>query len=410
MISPIFFVFSLILSSSYASHVQDFCVADYTAPQSFAGFACKDLAKVTVDDFVFSGLDEFPNTTNINKSGFKAAVAPLFPALNGLGVSVAIATFEIDGVSPLHSHRGATELIVVLDGSGIVAGFISSSNKVYTKNLNKGDAMVFPQGLYHFIWNQGRGTATVFVSFSSENPGTQVLETALFQSDLPTEIIAKTTLLDLAQIKKLKGALKEFDVVSGASCTTNCLVPLAKVIHERFGIVEGLMSTVHSITSTQKDVDGTCPDYWRPLVKDWRIGRAAYINIIPTTTEAAKAIGKVLPDLDGKLTGMSFRVPSLDVLVVDLTVRLEKPATYEEIKAAIKEESEGKLKGILGYTEDDVVSADFERDNRSSIFDAKAGIALNDNFHKLVAWYDNKWGYSTRIVDLVYHIASVDSA
>ncbi|KAL6182574.1 hypothetical protein ACLB2K_043993 [Fragaria x ananassa] len=424
--------------------------------------------------------------TCINKSGFKAAVAPLFPALNGLGVSVAIATFEIDG---------------------------------------------------------GRGTATVFVSFSSENPGTQVLETALFQSDLPTEIIAKTTSLDPAQIKKLKGAFKgfgrigrlvtrvalqrddidlvcindpyvtadyiclsdrkfeesdylveqvymfkhdtvhgawkncdvklknanhvyfgnkevtifaisredevpwcgpgaeyivdasgkanevqfaqghmkggakkvivtafcegapalvvgvnekeykpEFDVVSGASCTTNCLAPLAKVIHERFGIVEGLMSTVHSITSTQKAVDGTCPDYWRPnmstpLVKDWRIGRAAYINIIPTTTEAAKAVGKVLTDLDGKLTGMSFRVPSLDVSVVDLTVRLEKPATYEEIKAAIKEESEGKLKGILGYT------ADFERDNRSSIFDAKAGIALNDNFHKLVAWYDNEWGF-----------------
>ncbi|XP_050378157.1 glyceraldehyde-3-phosphate dehydrogenase, cytosolic-like [Argentina anserina] len=207
----------------------------------------------------------------------------------------------------------------------------------------------------------------------------------------------------------------EFDVISGASCTTNCLAPLAKVIHDRFGIVEGLMSTVHSITATQRAVDGICPDDWRPYmstpcVKDWRIGRAAYINIIPTTTDAAKALGKVLPDLDGKLTGMAFRVPSLDVSVVDLTVRLEKPATYDEIKAAIKEESEGNLKGILGYTEDDVVSTDFERDNRSSIFDAKAGIALNDNFHKLVAWYDNEWGYSSRIVDLVTYIASVDSA
>ncbi|KAM5557584.1 hypothetical protein ABKV19_024787 [Rosa sericea] len=207
----------------------------------------------------------------------------------------------------------------------------------------------------------------------------------------------------------------ELNVISGGSCTTNCLAPLAKVIHDKFGIIEGLMSTVHSVTASQRGVDGTCPNDWRPgkaapTIKDWRIGRAAYINIIPTTTGAAKAVGKVLPDLDGKLTGMSFRVPSLDVSVVDLTVRLEKPATYEEIKAAIKEESEGNLKGILGYTEDDVVSTDFERDSRSSIFDAKAGIALNDNFHKLVAWYDNEWGYSTRIVDLMTYIASFDLA
>ncbi|XP_024174154.1 glyceraldehyde-3-phosphate dehydrogenase, cytosolic, partial [Rosa chinensis] len=207
----------------------------------------------------------------------------------------------------------------------------------------------------------------------------------------------------------------ELNVISGASCTTNCLAPLAKVIHDKFGIIEGLMSTVHSVTASQRGVDGTCPNDWRPgkatpTIKDWRIGRAAYINIIPTTTGAAKAVGKALPDLDGKLTRMSFRVPSLDVSVVDLTVRLEKPATYEEIKAAIKEESEGNLKGILGYTEDDVVSTDFEHDSRSSIFDAKAGIALNDNFHKLVAWYDNEWGYSTRIVDLMTYIASFDSA
>ncbi|XP_050377851.1 auxin-binding protein ABP19a-like [Argentina anserina] len=204
MISPIFFVLSLILSSSYASHVQDFCVADYTAPQSFAGYACKDPAKVTVDDFVFSGL-KAPNTTNINKSGFSAAVAPVFPALNGLGVSVALATLDVDGVSPLHSHRGATEVIVIAEGSNIVAGFIASNNKVYMKTLNKGDAIVFPQGLYHFFWNQGKTPATIFVSFSSENPGVQVLENALFGSDFPTDIIAKTTLLDVVQIKKLKG-------------------------------------------------------------------------------------------------------------------------------------------------------------------------------------------------------------
>ncbi|KAG7982093.1 hypothetical protein I3843_04G032200 [Carya illinoinensis] len=192
----------------------------------------------------------------------------------------------------------------------------------------------------------------------------------------------------------------ELDIVSNASCTTNCLAPLAKVINDRFGIVEGLMTTVHSITATQKTVDG-------PSMKDWRGGRAASFNIIPSSTGAAKAVGKVLPALNGKLTGMAFRVPTVDVSVVDLTVRLEKKASYEEIKAAIREESEGKLKGILGYTEDDVVSCDFVGNSSSSIFDAKAGIALNDNFVKLVAWYDNEWGYSTRVVDLIRHVASV---
>ncbi|KAL3501059.1 hypothetical protein ACH5RR_035508 [Cinchona calisaya] len=192
----------------------------------------------------------------------------------------------------------------------------------------------------------------------------------------------------------------ELDIVSNASCTTNCLAPLAKVIHDRFGIVEGLMTTVHSITATQKTVDG-------PSSKDWRGGRAASFNIIPSSTGAAKAVGKVLPSLNGKLTGMSLRVPTVDVSVVDLTVRLEKAATYEEIKTAIKEESEGKLKGILGYTEDDVVSTDFIGDSRSSIFDAKAGIALNEKFMKFVSWYDNEWGYSSRVVDLIVHMASV---
>uniref|UniRef100_A0A803MI93 Glyceraldehyde-3-phosphate dehydrogenase n=1 Tax=Chenopodium quinoa TaxID=63459 RepID=A0A803MI93_CHEQI len=190
----------------------------------------------------------------------------------------------------------------------------------------------------------------------------------------------------------------ELNIVSNASCTTNCLAPLAKVINDKFGIVEGLMTTVHSITATQKTVDG-------PSAKDWRGGRAASFNIIPSSTGAAKAVGKVLPALNGKLTGMSFRVPTVDVSVVDLTVRLEKEATYEQIKAAIKEESEGKMKGILGYTEDDVVSTDFVGDNRSSIFDAKAGIALNGNFVKLVSWYDNEWGYSSRVVDLIRHMS-----
>nr|XP_007137946.1 hypothetical protein PHAVU_009G1685001g [Phaseolus vulgaris]ESW09940.1 hypothetical protein PHAVU_009G1685001g [Phaseolus vulgaris] len=192
----------------------------------------------------------------------------------------------------------------------------------------------------------------------------------------------------------------ELDIISNASCTTNCLAPLAKVINDRFGIVEGLMTTVHSITATQKTVDG-------PSAKDWRGGRAASFNIIPSSTGAAKAVGKVLPSLNGKLTGMAFRVPTVDVSVVDLTVRLEKSATYEDIKKAIKEESEGKLKGILGYTEDDVVSTDFVGDSRSSIFDAKAGIALNDNFVKLVMWYDNEWGYSSRVIDLLVHVAKI---
>ncbi|XWS69180.1 hypothetical protein CRYUN_Cryun04dG0157500 [Craigia yunnanensis] len=187
----------------------------------------------------------------------------------------------------------------------------------------------------------------------------------------------------------------ELDIVSNASCTTNCLAPLAKVIHDRFGIVEGLMSAVHAITATQKTVDG-------PSMKDWRDGRAASFKSLL----AAPAVGKFLPALNGKLTGMSFRVPTVDVSVVDLTVRLEKSASYDEIKAAIKEESEGKLKGILGYIEEDVVSTDFIGDSRSSILDAKAGIALNGNFVKLVSWYDNEWGYSSRVIDLIVHMAS----
>eukprot|EP00246_Nothoceros_aenigmaticus_P003943 TRINITY_DN1517_c0_g1_i2.p1 TRINITY_DN1517_c0_g1~~TRINITY_DN1517_c0_g1_i2.p1 ORF type:complete len:435 (-),score=86.94 TRINITY_DN1517_c0_g1_i2:75-1379(-) len=178
----------------------------------------------------------------------------------------------------------------------------------------------------------------------------------------------------------------EYAIVSNASCTTNCLAPLAKVIHEEFGIAQGLMTTVHATTATQKTVDG-------PSSKDWRGGRGAAQNIIPSSTGAAKAVGKVLPALNGKLTGMAFRVPTANVSVVDLTVRLEKPASYEEIKSAVKAASEGKLKGILGYTEDDVVSTDFIGDSRSSIFDAKAGIALAKDFVKLVSWYDNEWGY-----------------
>ncbi len=189
-------------------------------------------------------------------------------------------------------------------------------------------------------------------------------------------------------------------IVSNASCTTNCLAPIAKVLHDNFGIIEGLMTTVHAVTATQKTVDG-------PSAKDWRGGRGGYQNIIPSSTGAAKAVGLVLPSLKGKLTGMSFRVPTADVSVVDLVVRLDKPASYEMIKKAMKDASEGEMKGILGYTEDEVVSNDFLGDARTSIFDAKAGIALTDNFVKVVSWYDNEWGYSNKIVDLVEHMATL---
>nr|ASV72235.1 glyceraldehyde-3-phosphate dehydrogenase [Nodulisporium sp. 65-12-7-1] len=192
------------------------------------------------------------------------------------------------------------------------------------------------------------------------------------------------------------------DVISNASCTTNCLAPLAKVINDKFGIIEGLMTTVHSYTATQKTVDG-------PSNKDWRGGRTAAQNIIPSSTGAAKAVGKVIPELNGKLTGMSMRVPTSNVSVVDLTVRLEKGASYDEIKEAIKEAANGPLKGILAYTEDDVVSTDLNGNTNSSIFDAKAGISLNKNFVKLVSWYDNEWGYSRRVLDLLAYIAKVDA-
>ncbi len=190
------------------------------------------------------------------------------------------------------------------------------------------------------------------------------------------------------------------DVFSNASCTTNCLAPLAKVLHDNFEITDGLMTTIHATTATQKTVDG-------PSMKDWRGGRAAIHNIIPSSTGAAKAVGKVIPSLNGKLTGMSFRVPTMDVSVVDLTVRIKKSATYQEICKVMKEASEGELKGILGYTEDLVVSQDFVGETRTSVFDANAGIALTDNFIKVVSWYDNEYGYSTKIVDLLEYSASL---
>ncbi len=192
----------------------------------------------------------------------------------------------------------------------------------------------------------------------------------------------------------------EDNIISNASCTTNCLAPIVKVLNDNFGIVEGLMTTVHAATATQNTVDG-------PATKNWRIGRSAIHNIIPSTTGAAKAVGKVIPEMNGKLTGMAFRVPTMDVSVVDLTVRLEKSASYEAVKTAMKNASENEMKGILGYTEDEVVSQDFVSDPRVSIFDANAGIALNDNFVKVVAWYDNEMGYAVKLLDLLEYSASL---
>ncbi|MEQ9221594.1 MAG: type I glyceraldehyde-3-phosphate dehydrogenase [Cyclobacteriaceae bacterium] len=197
-----------------------------------------------------------------------------------------------------------------------------------------------------------------------------------------------------------KSYTSDLQFVSNASCTTNCLAPIAKVLNDSFGIESGLMTTVHAATATQKTVDG-------PSMKDWRGGRGAYQNIIPSSTGAAKAVGKVIPELNGKLTGMSFRVPTPDVSVVDLTVNLKKATTYDEVKKVMKAASEGELKGILGYTEEDVVSNDFLGDSRTSIFDAGAGIQLNDKFLKVVSWYDNEWGYSTKVVELVEYMDTV---
>ena len=218
----------------------------------------------------------------------------------------------------------------------------------------------------------------------------KVVMSAPAKDDTPTFVMG-------VNHKKLTAA---HTIVSNASCTTNCLAPIAKVLNDSFGIEEGLMTTVHAVTATQKTVDS-------PSAKDWRGGRGAYQNIIPSSTGAAKAVTLVLPELKGKLTGMSFRVPVADVSVVDLTVRLKNGASYEAIKQAMKTASEGELKGILGYTEDDVVSEDFKGDPRTSIFDAKAGIALNDNFVKVVSWYDNEWGYSNKLIDLVQEVGKL---
>ena len=247
-------------------------------------------------------------------------------------------------------------------------------------------------GAEYIIESTGAYTTTESASAHLKNGARKVIISAPAKDDVtPTFVMGVNH----------KNYTSDMQFVSNASCTTNCIAPIAKVLHENFGIKDGLMTTIHSVTATQETVDG-------PSLKDWRGGRAATANIIPSSTGAARAVGKVIPELNGKLTGMSMRVPTLDVSVVDLTVNLEKPTTYDEICVAMKKASEGELKGILGYTDEAVVSSDFLGDSRTSIFDATAGIALTDTFVKVVSWYDNEIGYSNKVLELIEHMYEVD--
>ena len=277
--------------------------------------------------------------------------------------------------------------VEVKDGNLVVNGNVIR----VTAEKNHADLKWSDVGAEYVVESTGLFLAKEKVQAHIEAGAKYVVLSAPSKDDTPMFVCG----VNLASYKK------GTQIISNASCTTNCLAPLAKVLHDKFGIVDGLMTTVHATTATQKTVDG-------PSAKDWRGGRAASGNIIPSSTGAAKAVGKVIPELNGKLTGMSFRVPTLDVSVVDLKVNLAKPTSYEDIKSAMKSASEGSLKGILGYTEDEVVSSDFLGDARTSIFDAKAGIALTDKFVKVVSWYDNEWGYSSKTLDLIAYMKKVN--
>ena len=315
----------------------------------------------------------------IGRLAFRAAVNR--PGIEIVGINDLVEPDYLAYMLQYDSTHGKFDgTVEVKDGHLIVNGkTIRVTAERDPANLNWGEvgAEVIIESTGFFLT---RETAQKHIDAGAK----KVVMSAPAKDDTPTFVMG-------VNHKELKA---DQTIVSNASCTTNCLAPLAKVLHDNFGIVEGLMSTIHAVTATQKTVDG-------PSVKDWRGGRGAYQNIIPSSTGAAKAVGLVLPELQGKLTGMSFRVPVPDVSVVDLTARLEKPATYEQIKQAYKAASEGELKGILGYTEDAVVSEDFRGDARTSIFDAGAGISLSDKFVKVVSWYDNEWGYSNKLVDLV---------
>lgn len=285
-------------------------------------------------------------------------------------------------------HGKYTGTVVVQDGKLFVDGKpITISNERDPDNIQWGNA-----GADYVVEATGKFLDNASASKHFVGGAKKIVLSAPSKDDTPMFVMGVNH----------KDYKKDIKIVSNASCTTNCLAPLAKVIHDNFGIKEGLMTTVHAATATQPTVDG-------PSMKDWRGGRGAVgMNVIPSSTGAAKAVGKVIPSLNGKLTGMSFRVPTANVSVVDLTARLERGAKYADIKAAIRAASEGEMKGILGYTEDSVVSSDFVSDPRSSIFDAGAGIALNDEFVKLVSWYDNECGYSNRVLDLITHMENTN--
>jgi len=284
------------------------------------------------------------------------------------------------------THGRFNGSVEIKDGKLVVNGHkirVSSAKDPSNLNWNETGAEYIVESTGHFLSSD---TAAKHIHAGAK----RVVISAPAKDDTPTFVMGVNH----------KSYKKEMSIVSNASCTTNCLAPIAKVVNDKFGILEGLMTTVHAATATQKTVDS-------PSARDWRGGRGAYQNIIPSSTGAAKAVGLVIPELKGKLTGMAFRVPVPDVSVVDLTCKLKKPATYADIKQAMKEASESEMKGVLGYTEDEVVSSDFEGDPRTSIFDSKAGISLNDNFVKIVAWYDNEWGYSNKVVDLIEYMDTV---
>ncbi len=321
----------------------------------------------------------------IGRLAFRAAIAR--PDVEVVGINDLVEPDYMAYMLKYDSTHGRFDGTVEVEGGNLVVNgkTIRVTAEKDPANLKWGDvgAEVIIESTGLFLTQE---TAQKHIDAGAK----KVVMSAPAKDDTPTFVMG-------VNHKQLKA---DQHIVSNASCTTNCLAPIAKVLNDKFGIEEGLMSTIHAVTATQKTVDG-------PSAKDWRGGRGAYQNIIPSSTGAAKAVGLVLPELKGKLTGMSFRVPTADVSVVDLTARLKTAATYEQIKAAMKEASEGELKGILGYTEDEVVSSDFLGDARTSIFDAKAGIALNDNFVKVVSWYDNEWGYSNKLIDLVQELGKL---
>jgi len=285
------------------------------------------------------------------------------------------------------STHGRFKGTVKVEGNDLV---VNGKRVKFYMEKNPGDIPWKDSGAYYIVESTGVFTTTEKAK-AHLNGGAKKVVISAPSADAPMYVMGVNE----------KSYKSDVEVVSNASCTTNCLAPLAKVMHDKYTIIEGLMTTIHSYTATQKTVDG-------PSSKDWRGGRTAAQNIIPSSTGAAKAVGKVIPELNGKLTGMSMRVPTSNVSVVDLTCRIEKGATYDEIKQTMKAAAEGELKGILDYTEDEIVSTDLIGDPHSSIFDAKAGISLNKNFVKLVAWYDNEWGYSRRVLDLLVWMAKVD--